>query len=87
MESSLSLFLILGFGETVDIAHEMAARDSLRQLFGTPDNLLLPFNLQLDQLCSSTEKNLSVDEWSQKSLPVRPSHFELRQTKKEISSN
>lgn len=75
-----------GFGETVNIAHEMAARDALRQLFGLPDTLLIPFNLQLDQLCASTEKNLSVNDWSQKSLPVRPSHFELFQTKA-ISSN
>lgn len=71
----------IGFGETIDIAHEMAARDALRQLFGTSDNILLPFNLELDQLCTSNEKNLSVNEWSQKNLPVRPSHFELRQTK------
>lgn len=77
---------IVGFGETVDIAHEMAARDALRQLFGLPDTLLIPFNLQLDQLCGSTEKNLSVNDWSQKSLPIRPSYFELSQTKA-ISSN
>lgn len=77
---------IVGFGETVDIAHEMAARDALRQLFGLPDTLLIPFNLQLDQLCASTEKNLSVNDWTQKSLPVRPSHFKLSQTKA-INSN
>ncbi|XP_060864856.1 large ribosomal subunit protein mL44 [Metopolophium dirhodum] len=76
----------LGFGETIDIAHEMAARDSLRQLFGTSDNILLPFNLKLDQLCASSVKNLSINEWSQKTLPSHPTHFELRQAK-EISSN
>jgi len=78
--------LEIGFGETVDIAHEMAARDSLRQLFGTSDNILLPFNLKLDQLCPSSVKNLFVNEWSQKTLPPHPTHFELRQSK-EISSN
>jgi len=78
--------LDIGFGETVDIAHEMAARDSLRQLFGTLDNILLPFNLNLDQLCASSVKNLFLNEWSQKTLPSRPTHFELRQAKK-ISSN
>ncbi|XP_025192404.1 39S ribosomal protein L44, mitochondrial [Melanaphis sacchari] len=76
----------LGFGETVDIAHEMAARDSLRQLFGTSDNILLPFNLKLDQLCASTVKNVSVNEWSQKILPTRPVHYEFRKAK-ELSSN
>lgn len=76
----------IGFGETIDIAHEMAARDGLRKLFGTSDNILLPFNLELDQLCTSAENNLSVNEWSQKNLPVRQTHFELRQTKT-ISNN
>lgn len=80
------IFLITGFGETIDIAHEMAAKDGLRQLFGTPETILLPFNLKLNQLCASTEKNLSINEWSHKSLPSRPIHFELRQTKT-ISSN
>lgn len=79
-------FLETGFGETVDIAHKMAANDSLRQLFGTSDNVLLPFNLKLDQLCASTDINLSVNEWSQKKLPTHPTHFELRQVK-EICSN
>lgn len=65
----------------MDIAHEMAARDSLRQLFGTSDNILLPFNLELDQLCASTVKNLSVDEWSQKKLPVQLNNFDFSQTK------
>lgn len=82
----INFFLEIGFGETVDIAHEMAARDSLRQLFGTPDNLLLPFNLKLDQLCASSVTNLFVNEWSQKTLPAHPSHFELRQVK-EICNN
>lgn len=69
----------IGFGETLDIAHEMAARDGLRQLFNTSDIISLPFNLELDQLCTSTVNNLSVSEWSQKLLPVRPTLFELRQ--------
>lgn len=55
----------------------MAARDSLRQLFGTPDSIYIPFNLELDQLCSSAVKNLSVNEWSQKKVSARPTHFEL----------
>lgn len=64
----------------------MAARDSLRQLFGTSDNILLPFSLELDHLCASTASNLSLNEWSQKKLPVQPTHFELGQIKT-ISSN
>lgn len=64
----------------------MAARDSLRQLFGTSDNILLPFNLELSQLITSTDQNLSINEWSQKNLPARRTHFELRQTKA-ISNN
>lgn len=59
----------------------MAARDSLRQLFGTSDTIFIPFNLELDQLCISSVKNLSVNEWSQKKLPARPIHFELSQNK------
>lgn len=78
--------MYIGFGETVDIAYEMAARDGLRQLFGTSDIILLPFNLELDQLCTSTIKNMSINEWSQKKLPVRPTQYELGQ-KKTISSN
>jgi len=80
------MFFKIGFGETVDIAHEMAARDGLRQLFGTSDNILLPFSLEVDQLCASTVKNLSLNEWSQKILPARPTHFELRQAKTFSSS-
>lgn len=76
---STNIFLEIGFGETLDIAHEMAARDGLRQLFNTLDNISLPFNLELDQLCTSTIINLSVNEWSQKLLPKRPTLFELRQ--------
>lgn len=75
------MFSEIGFGETVDIAHEMAARDGLRRLFDTSDNILLPFNLELDQLCTSTVKNVSVKEWSQKILPARPTHFELSRAK------
>jgi hypothetical protein len=71
----------IGVGETVDIAHEMAAIDGLRQLFGTPENILFPYNLELEQLCASTDKNLSVNEWSQKNLPVQPTNFELHQVK------
>ncbi|XP_050442829.1 39S ribosomal protein L44, mitochondrial [Adelges cooleyi] len=71
----------LGFGETVDIAHEMAARNSLRHLFGTADTTLIPFNLELNQLSTRTEKNASINEWSQKNLPVRPTHYKLRQAK------
>lgn len=85
---SPNIFLEIGFGETLDIAHEMAARDGLRQLFNTSDNISLPFNLELDHLCTSTIINLSVNEWSQKLLPERPTHFELRQRRgKTISSS
>lgn len=64
----------------------MAARDSLRQLFGTSDTILLSFNLELDQLCASNIKNLSVNEWSQKKLPAQSKHLEFGQAKS-ISSN
>lgn len=63
----------------------MAAIDGLRQLFGTPENILLPYNLELEQLCASTVKNLSINEWSQKNLPVQPTNFELYQVKKNSS--
>ncbi|VVC35835.1 Ribonuclease III domain [Cinara cedri] len=76
----------LGFGETVDIAHEMAARDGLRQLFGLSDTILLPFNIELENLCASNTKNLSVNEWSQMKLSPQSKHLEFYQTKI-ISSN
>jgi len=76
----------LGFGETVDIAHEMAARDSLRQLFGTLDTISLPFNLELNDLCLSDKNNLSLNEWSQQSLTTQPLYFKPNQTKN-ISCN
>lgn len=76
----------IGFGETVDIAHEMAAIDGLRQLFGTPENILLPYKLELEQLCASTVKNLSVNEWSQKTLPVQSTNVDLHHVQK-TSSN
>lgn len=83
---SLKIFFTIGFGETIDIAHEMAARDSLRQMFGTSDNILLPFNLELNQLRESASKNVFVNEWSQKIQPVKFTHFELRQVKKIMSN-
>lgn len=64
----------------------MAARDSLRQLFGTSDTILLPFNLELDNLCASNTKNLSVNEWSQKKLPAQLKHIEFFQTKSVVSN-
>jgi len=83
---TIYVFFEIGFGETVDIAHEMAARDSLRQLFGTLDTISLPFNLELNDLCSSDKNNLSLNEWSQQSLTTQPLYFKPNQTKN-ISCN
>nr|CAG4641219.1 EOG090X0DYO [Eulimnadia texana] len=59
-----------GFGESVEIAQEMAARDSLRRLFSLEDNALaLPLGRQAQNLKSQAAKaegqpNISVSQWS-----------------------
>lgn len=57
-----------GFGESIEIAQDMAARDALRRLFHTRENMRpLPFNSQ-PNLAVVTQKadkpNLSIDEWN-----------------------
>lgn len=44
---------ILGFGETVAIAKEMAAREALKKIFGTEDNMH-PINFKLNGIPKAT---------------------------------
>lgn len=55
--------IISGAGESVQIAHEMAASDTLRRLFGTAEHqFCFPFKLVVDPLETSVP-NVSVGEW------------------------
>lgn len=63
-----------GPGESVKIAHEMAATDALRRLFRTAEHqLLIPFDLVLDPTAQSIP-NISINEWSEKKVLERLKH-------------
>ncbi|XP_065204952.1 large ribosomal subunit protein mL44 [Planococcus citri] len=58
-------------GESVKIAHEMAATDALRRLFRTSEHQLqIPFDLVLDPSAPSVP-NISLSEWSEKKVVER----------------
>ncbi|XP_071448856.1 large ribosomal subunit protein mL44 [Hetaerina americana] len=61
-----------GFGENVEIAQDMAARDALKRLFHTRDNMRpLPFNQQpsSNHVMQMTDKpNISMDNWAMSGL-------------------
>lgn len=55
----------IGPGESVQIAHEIAACDALRRLFGTSEHqFLLPFDLVVDPKLENVP-NVSLKEWSE----------------------
>ena len=57
-------FIFSGYGETVNIAEEMAARDALRPLFGTTLNKSpLPFNKTPRLMLDSNRVNISVKDY------------------------
>lgn len=65
------LLIRLGSGESIKIAHEMAASDALRRLFGTAEHQLnIPFNLVLNPKIKS-EPNLGVKDWCEKRVQER----------------
>ncbi|KAG8230877.1 hypothetical protein J437_LFUL011518 [Ladona fulva] len=61
-----------GFGESAAVAEDMAARDALRRLFHTPENMKpLPFIKRpksKDVSARAEDSNPSVDEWTSNKL-------------------
>uniref|UniRef100_A0A1B6DW47 Large ribosomal subunit protein mL44 n=1 Tax=Clastoptera arizonana TaxID=38151 RepID=A0A1B6DW47_9HEMI len=59
----------VGFGESIEIAKEMAARDSLKRLFKTTiGDKPIPYNLELSLNSRKTLVNLSIQEWCEKNI-------------------
>lgn len=59
----------IGFGETIDTAKEMAARDALKRLFKTTDrDKPIPFDLKLSPTSNHPFANLSIEDWCEKNL-------------------
>ena len=62
---------IVGAGESVQIAHEIAAQDTLRRLFGTSEHQLnFPFKLLVDPNDVKIP-NVSAAEWCEKKVVAR----------------
>lgn len=58
----------LGFGESLEIAQEMAARDALRRLFRTSDrDAPIKYNIELP-LQAGTKLNPRLEEWNEAQL-------------------
>lgn len=59
----------IGFGESVDTAKEMAARDALKRLFKTTDrDKPITYDLKLSPTSNHPFANLSVEDWCEKNL-------------------
>lgn len=65
MLSYLSLN-VLGYGESVSTAVEMAVRDALKRLFHTTENMKpIPFTLDVGAVSNDQfRKNVSVNDWT-----------------------
>jgi hypothetical protein len=60
--------MLAGFGESLEIAKEMGARDALRRLFRTSErDTPIKFNLVLDE-DSEQKINPSLEEWNEAKL-------------------
>lgn len=57
---------VVGYGETVSTAVEMAARDALKRLFNTTENMKpFPFTLDVGAVSDAEFKqNISVNDWT-----------------------
>ncbi|XP_069679905.1 large ribosomal subunit protein mL44 isoform X2 [Periplaneta americana] len=64
-------FMGVGYGETISIAVEMAARDALKRLFQTTENMKpIPFTMNVNvPLNNKFKQNVSVDNWNSKNVP------------------
>lgn len=59
----------VGFGESVDVAKEMAAFDALKRLFKLTEKARpIPFNLELPLNSKPPFPNLSVQDWCEKNV-------------------
>lgn len=59
----------IGFGESIDIAKEMAARDVLKRLFQTTDrDKPITYDLKLSPTSNHPFANLSIEDWCEKNL-------------------
>jgi len=59
----------LGFGESINIAKEMAALDALKRLFNTTERAKpIPFNLSLPSNKKEPFANLSIQDWCEKNI-------------------
>lgn len=59
----------IGFGESINIAQEMAARDALKRLFKTTDrDKPIPYDLKLSPTSNHPFANLSIEDWCEKNL-------------------
>lgn len=58
--------IVLGYGESVSTAVEMAARDALKRLFHTTENMKpVPFTLDVGAVSNDLfRKNVSVNDWT-----------------------
>ena len=57
---------VLGYGESVSTAVEMAARDALKRLFCTTENMKpIPFTLDVSPMSDvEFRQNVSVKDWT-----------------------
>jgi len=57
---------VLGYGESIPTAVEMAARDALKRLFHTTENMKpIPFTLDVGAVSNAEfRKNVSVNDWT-----------------------
>ena len=57
---------VLGYGESVSTAAEMAARDALKRLFHTTENMKpIPFTLDVGAVSNAEfRKNVSLNDWT-----------------------
>jgi hypothetical protein len=57
---------VLGYGESISIAVEMAAHDALKRLFHTTENMKpFPFIMNVSATSNDESKwNVSVNDWS-----------------------
>ncbi|XP_054269435.1 39S ribosomal protein L44, mitochondrial [Macrosteles quadrilineatus] len=62
-------FIGMGFGESIAVARDMAARDALKRLFQTTERARpIPFNLVLKANDQKPFANISIQDWCEKNV-------------------
>jgi hypothetical protein len=61
---------VVGYGESISIAVEMAAHEALKRLFHTTENMKpIPFTMDVGAMSDDKSKqNVSLNEWSSAKL-------------------